>query len=191
VSNPEPRSAFAPHMKPGRQGAAGPEAVQIVALTRSMVTVAAGRGATPGLAALPGPGRSASIGEVTAYAIAPATWLVAAGGSEPDFVTRITTAAAPARIVDQSFGKATLRISGARVRDVLDKLCRLDLHPTAFPPDMCGITEIAHVAVLIARADSGGPGAIPAFDLVIPSTFAVHVLEAVEMAAAEYGYVVA
>jgi heterotetrameric sarcosine oxidase gamma subunit len=168
---------------------------------RVMATVQARKGQAATLAtrieaafklALPAPARMAAAGGLTAYSIAPATWLLVAPAGDPGFVARLGEAVAQAAsIVDQSHGKALLRVSGARVRDCLDKICRLDLHPRAFTPDMCGITEIAHTAVLLARAVDGAAGAAPAFDLITPSTFAVHVLEAVQTAAAEFGCVLA
>ena len=196
MSNPEPhlpaaKSAFAPHLRPGRQGASGGDAVTLTEIPRQMVTVQARRGRSAALEGSPPPGRAATDGSVTIYAIAPETWLVAAPSSDRGFIAGITeTVGQSAAVVDQSHGKATLRVSGARVRDVLDKICRLDLHPTALTPGSCGITEIAHTAVLIARADDGAAGSVAAFDLIIPSTFAIHVLEAVETAAREFGVVV-
>ena len=197
MSNPEPnppvpRSAFAPHLKPGRQGASGGDAVTLTEIRRQMVTVQARRGRSAALEGSPPPRRAATDGAATIYAIAPETWLVAAPTSDRGFIAGITeTVGQSAAVADQSHGKATLRVSGVRVRDVLDKICRLDLHPKAFTPGSCGITEIAHVAVLIARADDGAAGSVPVFDLIIPSTFAIHVLEAVETAARECGVVVA
>jgi sarcosine oxidase subunit gamma len=73
---------------------------------------------------------------------------------------------------------------------MLDKLCRIDLHPREFHPGACGLTLMAHVSVLIARADQGQPGEAPSFDLIAPSNFAVTVLEAVETAAKEFGYTI-
>lgn len=198
MSNPEPRSDFAPHWQRGRLGADGPSPVMLSERRLAMATVQARkgrrgdltRGIETGLGlTLPDPGRAATgPGDVIAYPIAPETWLVAAPRADAGFADRLAAAVGDrGSLVDQSHGKAALRVSGERVRDALDKICRLDLHPRAFPPLACGVTQIAHVAVLIVRADDGRAGAIPAFDLIAPSTFAIHVLEAVEMAAVEFG----
>ena len=201
MSAPEPRSPFEPHWSArSRDGAGTPAAVTLATRRLAMATIEArkGRAAEVGtrIAAslglkLPEAQRAAAGRDgTTAYATAPSTWLVAMAGAEETLVSTLQRAVGDAAsIVDQSHGKTLLRISGARVRDVLDKICRLDLDASAFPPGRCGITHIAHVAVLIARADAGGAAEAPAFDLIIPSTFALTVLEAVETAAAEYGWV--
>lgn len=181
------RSAFAPRVVGADAGAASAGAVTMTEIERQMVTVQARRGGRITLDGLPPPGRSAGMGGMVGYAIAPETWLLAAPASDRGFAQRIASmVGSTGAVVDQSHGKAYLRVGGARVGDVLDKVCRLDLHPSAFAPGACGITEIAHTAVLIARADEGGAGVAATFDLIIPSTFAVHVLEAVETAAAEF-----
>lgn len=198
MSNPEPRSAFAPHWQPGRIGADGPAHVTIIERRLAMATVQARKGRRADLTAaietafglaLPEPSKAViGRGDVAAYPIAPETWLITAPANDTGFLSRLSEAAgSAASIVDQSHGKAALRISGPQVRDALDKICRLDLHPRTFPAHACGVTQIAHVAVLIARADDGS--ATPGYDLIMPSTFAIHVLEAVEMAALEFGVV--
>jgi sarcosine oxidase subunit gamma len=179
-------------------GADGPTPVTIGIRRLAIATIAAGRGRRAELArqleaahglTLPEPGKAAmGQGDVTAYPIAPDTWLITGPAAETGFITGLIGAArGAAAVVDQSHGKAALRVSGPRVRDALDKVCRLDLHPRVFPPLACGVTPIAHVAVLIARADDGH--ATPAFDLIAPATFAIHVLEAIEIAALEFGVV--
>jgi sarcosine oxidase subunit gamma len=74
-------------------------------------------------------------------------------------------------VVDQSHGRAVLRLAGRRARDVLAKGCRLDLHPRAFRPGRCAQTVIAQVAVLLHQGDER-----PTYDLYVFAGYAVDFL---------------
>lgn len=193
MSKPEARSPLAGGWRPGRQGAAVGEPVRIAERRLAIVQAAAykgrggdlARGLSAGLGVvLPGPGKSADGDGVTAIWIGPDSWLVMApdmGGD--DLLARVQRAAGTAAAVtDQGHGKTALRLSGARVRDVLDKVCRLDLHPRAFKPGDAGVTIIAHVTAALVMVDE-----TPTFDIIGPSTFALSLLEGLEMAAEEFG----
>ena len=86
-------------------------------------------------------------------------------------------------MVDQSHGRAVLRLAGARARDVLAKGCRLDLHPRAFRPGMCAQTAIAQIGVLLHQVDER-----PTYDLYVAGGYAVDLLEWLTASAAEFGY---
>ena len=84
----------------------------------------------------PAPGRASGIRAGTALWLAPGAWMVVAEGLDEgalyqDLREQLQDLAAA---VDQSHGRAVLRLAGARARDVLAKGCRLDLHPRAFRP---------------------------------------------------------
>ena len=84
----------------------------------------------------PAPGRASETPTGTALWLAPGTWMVVAqdvedGGLYPRLREELGDLAA---VVDQSHGRAVLRLAGPRARDVLAKGCRLDLHPRVFKP---------------------------------------------------------
>ena len=85
--------------------------------------------------------------------------------------------------MDQSHGRAVLRLAGARARDVLAKGCRLDLHPRVFVPGMCAQTVIAQIGVLLHQRDE-----IPTYDLYVLAGYALDFLEWLTSSAAEFGY---
>lgn len=194
MSTPEPRSPLADAWRPGRHGAPG-DAPLILAERRLAVAqiearhgqvgeLQAAASATLGLS-LPGPGRHSSSDETTAIWIAPQTWLVVAPfTTEGAHVERLVGALGRhAAVVEQTHGKTVLRIAGAKARSVLDKGCRVDLHPRVFQPGSAAVTPIAHVTVVLAQVDD-----TPTFDLVVPANFVRALFEWLELSAAEFGY---
>ena len=134
---------------------------------------------------LPRPGSSSANDLATAIWIAPETWLILRDGSQGDDLTRELAAACgeAASVVDQTWGKSIIRISGARARDVLAKGCRIDLHPRVFGPGKSAVTPIAHIHAVLTQID-----ATPTFDLIVPSTLARDFVEWLRLSAAEFGY---
>ena len=88
-----------------------------------------------------------------------------------------------ATIIDQSDGKAVLRISGPRARDTLAKGCSLDLHPSVFKPGSAGTTPVALIDCVIWQVDE-----TPSYDLAIPTSFAESFWSWLTASSAEYGY---
>ncbi|MGQ0676164.1 MAG: sarcosine oxidase subunit gamma [Rhodospirillales bacterium] len=197
MSAPEPRSVLAAVMAPGRHGAGGPhpvlirrrrmEVVQVTA-RRELVDACSGAAATVAGFRLLGPNRAVYGGETAAVWIQPRTWLIMRPWREEGALYRALLAACRANgaVVDQTGGKAVLRVSGRHGRAALEKGCRVDLHPRAFKPGSAAVTPIAHINVVLAQADDA-----PSYDLVLPSTFAETFLEWLEMSAAEFGYEIA
>lgn len=194
MSKPEARSPLASGMTSGRQGAGAGEPVRIAERRVAIAQLAAFKGRAGDLAnrvsaglgvTLPGPGKSGHGDGVTAVWIGPETWLVTAPDMGGDgLIARVQAAAGDAAAVtDQSHGKTALRLTGARVRDALDKVCRLDLHPKACKPGDAAVTMIAHVTACLVMVDEA-----PTYDIIGPSTFALSLLEGLEMAAEEFGY---
>jgi heterotetrameric sarcosine oxidase gamma subunit len=86
-----------------------------------------------------------------------------------------------AAITDLGHARAVLRVAGPKVRDLLGKLCTLDLESTVFPPGSCAQTQFGHVGVLLyCRAHDG-------FDIFVPRSFAVSAWESILDAALEFG----
>ena len=109
----------------------------------------------------------------------------------PDEWLLVTIAAARLPIdggymTDVSHGRAVVRVSGARTRDLFAKGCPLDLHPRVFAPRRCAQTHIAHVSVLLHLVDDAGT-----FDLYCARSYAAHTWHWLTEAASALGYSVA
>jgi sarcosine oxidase subunit gamma len=133
----------------------------------------------------PAPGLASRTPVGTALWLAPGTWMVVAEdldhhGFYRSLRDRLGDRAA---VVDQSHGRAVLRVAGARAREVLAKGCRLDLHPRVFTPGMCAQTAIAQIGVLLHQCDE-----IPTYDLYVPAGYARDFLEWLMTSAAEFGF---
>ncbi|MCF3932211.1 hypothetical protein L1787_02125 [Acuticoccus sp. M5D2P5] len=86
-----------------------------------------------------------------------------------------------ATVTDLGAARIALRIEGARARWVLSKGVAIDLHPDAFPVGMAVTTEIAHVGVILRRADES------AYDLYPYRGFARALLDWLIVAGGEDG----
>ena len=117
--------------------------------------------------------------------LAPGTWMVVAQDvEEGGLYSRLREELGDrAAVVDQSHGRAVLRLAGASARDVLAKGCRLDLHPRVFTPGMCAQTVIAQIGVLLHQCDEH-----PTYDLYVFAGYALDFLEWLTSSAAEFGY---
>ena len=180
-------------MKSGRRGADGASPVVLHERRLSVVQVHALKNQKEALAsaftsglrlALPSAGHANFREELTAVWIQPGTWLVAAPFTGPDDLTRRLTdaAAGTAAITDQTFGKSVLRLYGPHARDVLAKGCRVDLHPREFGPGRSAVTPLGQIGCVLIQVDDR-----PAYDLIVPATFARAAVEWLETAAAEFG----
>jgi heterotetrameric sarcosine oxidase gamma subunit len=133
---------------------------------------------------LPPPRRWAAGPEADAIWIQPGGWLLESEPAAPGAL-RARVAAATEGLgaaVDQSSGRTVIRFAGAPARSVLATCCRLDLHPRAFAASSAAMTRIAHLACAIRLVD-----AAPTFDLIIGSTYARWLIEALLEASASYG----
>lgn len=82
-----------------------------------------------------------------------------------------------AYVVDQSDAWVTVRISGPTVRDALERICPLDLHPVKFAVGAAKRTVIEHLTSLIIREGDD------AFLLMSASSSAGSFLHAIETSA--------
>jgi heterotetrameric sarcosine oxidase gamma subunit len=133
----------------------------------------------------PAPGLASPTPAGTALWLAPGAWMVVAEGLDEgalyqDLRERLQEIAA---VMDQSHGRAVLRLSGRAARDVLAKGCRLDLHPRVFKPPMCAQTAIAQIGVLLHQLDER-----PTYDLHVLAGYAADFLTWLTASAAEFGY---
>jgi heterotetrameric sarcosine oxidase gamma subunit len=86
-----------------------------------------------------------------------------------------------AAVVDQSDGRAVIRISGARARDVLAKGLPIDLHPRAFKANGVAITHASHIGVILWQL-----GAEPTYEIAMFRSFADSFTHWLKDSAAEF-----
>jgi sarcosine oxidase subunit gamma len=186
------RSPLEGALPEGRQGLDPPDGSRVVIVERrglALVQVSAGLGQDEAVAGRlgldPAPGRASETPAGIALWLAPGTWMVVAQDAEDGglYLTLRERLGDRAAVVDQSHGRAVLRLAGPRARDVLAKGCRLDLHPRVFTPGMCAQTVIAQIGVLLHQVDEH-----PTYDLYVFSGYALAFLEWLTSSAAEFGY---
>jgi heterotetrameric sarcosine oxidase gamma subunit len=186
-------SALAQALKAGVFGAAGPAGpgVEIRELkSLAVVQVAAfdaERAASAVGAALGAPASAernsvATAGEATILWTGPGRWLVVEPESRD--LASLLAHHCPgdvAAITDLGHARTALRAEGQKVRDLLAKLCTLDLDSAVFPPGTCAQTPLGQTGVLLyCRAQDG-------FDIFLPRSFAVSAWESILDAALEFG----
>ena len=96
-----------------------------------------------------------------------------------------TAFAGTASLSEQSDGRSLIRISGARARDMLAKVCSLDLHPAVFPVGAAAATSIDHTSVNLWRGEDADGEAV--FYLLVFATFAESLWHTLLDSGAEYG----
>ena len=90
-----------------------------------------------------------------------------------------------ASLSEQSDARSLISISGARARDMLAKVCSLDLHPAAFPVGAAAATSIDHTAVNLWRGEDHSGEAV--FHLLVFASFAESLWRTLLDSGAEYG----
>jgi sarcosine oxidase subunit gamma len=118
---------------------------------------------------------------------APGQWLavsetLANGAPAVDLASKL---AGLASITDQSDGRAVVRISGPRARDVLAKGLPIDLHPKAFRPGDAATSVVSLIGVQLWQVDDA-----PTYDLAVFRGYAGSFWHWLTASAGEFGYVV-
>jgi sarcosine oxidase subunit alpha len=170
----EERRVPAPFLTHGRHGADGSDPIRLREIARDAVEIAARPGATP----------SAAFEGVATFAIAPGLAMAIGRREEPgSFRARIAAAVgASGSVVDVGHGLVFLELSGRQSRGVLAKICRLDLHDSAFGVGASARTITAQIPTMIWRIDD-----TPSFGLAVPLTFAQSFAHILLAAASEAG----
>ncbi|HLJ18613.1 MAG TPA: sarcosine oxidase subunit gamma family protein [Stellaceae bacterium] len=189
----ERQSALAEVLKPGVYGAAGAAGpgVEIRELRPLTVVQVAAFDAERAASAVdtalgaPAPaGRNgvATAGDSTILWIGPGRWLVVEPESRD--LASLLGHHCPgdvAAITDLGHARTALRAEGPKVRDLLAKLCAIDLDPAVFPPQTCAQTQLGQTGFLLyCRVQDG-------FDIFLPRSFAVSAWESMIDAALEFG----
>ena len=194
MSAPDRRSRF-PVSRSLSGGRNGGDRLTITEHHATLVQVTARKGRQEDVAAalrdalsldLPPPGRVTGSADRTALWLQPGSWLVKAPGEQRDSLPAALgqSVAGIAAVVDQSHGRCLFELSGAHARDVLARLCRLDLHDRAFAPGSSAATLVGHVSCLLYRDEAP----VASFRLIVGSTFAEWLLDELQAAAASHGW---
>jgi heterotetrameric sarcosine oxidase gamma subunit len=197
-----PRAAFADVLRDGRYGRpdGAPGLILCERAELSLATVIARSGQSQALAALvrsaygidlPSTPRIAARqlpdGRFLSFIWAGfEQWLALAEGAQ-EFERELTLGLGKrALIVDQSDGRAILRLRGPKAREVLAKGIAIDLHPRAFKPGDVALTIAAHIGVQLWQVDEA-----PTYEIAVPRSLAMSLWAWLSASAAEFGYEVA
>lgn len=90
----------------------------------------------------------------TALWLGPDEWLVVSDAAAPaadPLVAALAEALAgdPGAVVNVSANRTTLELSGPRAREVLEKGCPVDLHPSAYAPGRAVLTTLGPVPLVL------------------------------------------
>jgi sarcosine oxidase, subunit gamma len=102
--------------------------------------------------------------------LGPDEWLVVGPADEMEM--RDALAPVGGSVVDVSANRTTLELRGARVRELLEFGCPIDLHPRVFGPGCCAQTLLARANVLIWFVTDGHE---PVYRLLLRPSFAAYV----------------
>lgn len=114
----------------------------------------------------------------------PGRWLLLAR-KRAGFSDLLSPLSLDAAVSDQSDGRAALRISGERVREVLAKGSMVDLHSAAFPIGATALTSFAHIGVQLWRTADGVDGAV--FEILVARSMAASFWSWFTASAAQFG----
>lgn len=142
-----------------------------------------------GVVRLPGPNRVATAAGRAVLWLGPDEWLVV-GTGEPAAEARALADALNGAlgddrgsVVDVSAGRAAVTLSGGRARDLLQKGCSIDLHPSAFGPGHCAQTLLARASVLLWQT---APDPHPTYEVMVGRSFAGYLADWLIDAAKEW-----
>jgi heterotetrameric sarcosine oxidase gamma subunit len=190
-------SALAAIYHPGSFGTIGPDGpgitlaeirplatVQVASRVEEGPAVRAAIAAALGVAPEERTNRAARSGATTIIWVGPGRWLVVEPEQDDrdlEALLRNALAGTQAAVVDLGSGRTTLRVAGARSRDLLAKGSAIDFHPRNFPAGACAQGLLGHVGALFHAVDE------TAVDLHIARSFAQTIWEWFMESAAEYG----
>lgn len=114
----------------------------------------------------------------------PDQWLLVAR-QRSGFSELLASLSADAAVSDQSHARAALRVSGARIREVLAKGSMVDLHASVSPVRMTALTSFGHMGVQLWRTEDGPDGAT--FEILVARSMAGSFWSWFAASAAEFG----
>ena len=116
--------------------------------------------------------------------LGPDEWLITGEpGEEHRMVAalRAGLSSVASSVVDVSDAQTVLRVEGHKARKVLQKGCRIDLHPRVFAAGSCAQTGLAKASVLLHQAAD-----TPQYDIYVDASFAVYLWSWLYDASLEY-----
>jgi sarcosine oxidase subunit gamma len=131
---------------------------------------------------------AARVGAALALQITPRRWWLVSSdtGDRRRSAELAGVVAGRAALAEVGHGRTVVRLGGPDSRNVLAKLCRIDLHPMALPARHVAQTALGQVAALIHALDD-----VPAFDLYLPRSLARSGVGSLIDAALEFGLEIA
>ncbi len=129
------------------------------------------------------PGTATRRKRFSALPVCPGQWLLVSHAADKNFAVAVSKKLQGIGYVsEQSDSRIILAISGPKARQLMQKGCRLDLHPSVAKNGFCGQTRMAGVGVMIHQLD-----AAPTYELMVFSGFAQDFAEWLTHSAAEFG----
>lgn len=134
------------------------------------------------------PGQATITSDFTALPLCHGQWMLSAeSGADGEFCQRVRDKIRGSGFVsEQSHSRVVFRVSGADARRLMQRGCRLDLHPDVAATGLCAQTPMAQVGVLIHQVDD-----TPTYDLYVYSGFAHTFWHWLTESAAQFGYTAA
>jgi len=117
-------------------------------------------------ASLPSPGRTATVGGRTIFAVSPTEWMIVlpiAETSDAVGALQASLAGQEAAVIDISCNTAVLEVSGTAMLNMLYRGCAIELEPPAFATGDCATTKIGRITTLLHQLND-----VPTFDLYVP-----------------------
>lgn len=133
--------------------------------------------------ALPPARKSSMSGLRSTLWVGPGRWFVVEPGTNDLAAVLDRVAAGAFAITDLSHSRTVLRVSGAKVRDVLAQGCAIDLHPRSVSAGDSIVAGFARYAVVLHVIDSS-----PTVDLYVYRSYGQDLVEWLTEAAAQYGF---
>ena len=132
-------------------------------------------------------GEVAKAGELVVLTLGPDEWLVIGGTDEPALRARLLERldGVFASVVEVGEQYCSLRLSGPKAAETLQKGCPLDLDPAAFATGRCAQSLLSKVDVLLYKVSGE-----PAFEVIVRRSFADYAWRWLHDAAREYGVAV-
>lgn len=129
------------------------------------------------------------VGPALVVGAGPGEWLVLAGpGHGSDLTDALQRRVEPlgefTSVIDLTHGRALVRLEGRAARQVLAKLCGIDLADTVTPDGSALRTSVARVVTDVVRDDRGG---IPSYLLHVERSSGQYLVDALLDAGAELG----
>lgn len=115
------------------------------------------------------PGMASVTKDYRAIPVSPAQWLIVSSRQGvKDFAGSIKTKLKRnGYISQQSDARVIFSLSGSKAKELMQKGCRLDLHPSATPSNWCAQTVMAQVGTILHKVDDA-----PTFDVFVYSGYA-------------------